>query len=126
MVAVLLLLPENGLLRWHRRLVEVLTRDGVDVGARLRHCPAPPPAVALLDILEDVLFSSRADLLNAETTGAWLRPPASDPDLLIDLSGRAEPEPGAVFPVFGGAPGDCARDHLLLSHAKPRNRSRQS
>ena len=120
MVAVLLLLPENGLLRWHRRLAEVLTRDGVDVGVRLRRCPAPPPAVTLLEMLEDVLFSSRADLLNAETTGAWMRPPTNDPDLVIDLSGRAEPEPGAVFPIFCGAPGDCARDYLLLSHAEPR------
>jgi hypothetical protein len=120
MVAVLLLLPENGLLRWHKRLVEALQCDGFDVGVRLHPAPAPPPAVALLAKLEGVLFSSGTDLLDVETAGAWAGPPLAVPDLVIDLSGRERPEPGAVFPIFGGAPGDCARDFMLLSQQAPR------
>ena len=69
MFSVLLLLPDNGLRRWHRALAERLNRDGFDAGA------APPQAVAVLDMLEGVLFRGN-DLLDTEPSGAWLRPPS--------------------------------------------------
>jgi hypothetical protein len=54
-----------------------------------------------------------------EPAGDWLRPPAGAADLVFDLTGRAETEPGALFPVFNGHPGDDARDLMLLSRAAP-------
>jgi len=120
MSSVLLLLPENGLLRWHKHLVETLKRDGLDAGAALRPGPVAPPAVALLDQLERVLFAPCGDRLAPEAPGPWLRPPAAAPDFVFDLTGRTAPELDAFFPIFGGAPGDDARDLLLLSRAAPR------
>ena len=121
MVSVLLFLPQEGLRRWHRNLVEALGREGVDARVALRPGAASPPAVALLDRLEGMLFARNgASGLEAEPLGAWLHLSSDPADLAFDLTGRAEPESGAIFPVFAGMTGDDARDLMLLSGEEAR------
>jgi hypothetical protein len=120
MTRVLLLLPENGVRRWHRTLTERLNRDGCDAAVALRPGPARPPAVAVLEALENLLFPLKDDPMEAERAGAWMRPPSGVPDLVFDLTGRADPGRDALFPIFGGATGDDARDLMLLAREEAR------
>jgi hypothetical protein len=121
MTAVCLLLPRGGLRRWHRTLAERLAagRCRVLIETRERH-GAPPPSTALIDALEDLIARPRPPTtLDRAPAGAWSAPGAGDADLVFDLTGSAEPEPGAIVPLFDGAAGDAARDAALLDGRAP-------
>ena len=57
--------------------------------------------------------------LDRAPAGAWSAPGAGDADLVFDLTGSAEPEPGAIVPLYDGAAGDAARDAALLDGRAP-------
>ena len=57
--------------------------------------------------------------LDRAPPGAWSAPGAGDADLVFDLTGSAEPEPGAIVPLYDGAAGDAARDAALLDGHAP-------
>lgn len=115
-----LVTPGAGLRRWHRILSDALSRDGVVVELVSREAPQRPAAVALLDELEALLLARRRAGLFDPAPGAATHRTEGQPDWIFDLSGRPEPEPGSVFPVYGGAVGDDARDALLLCGAPAR------
>ena len=121
MTAVRLLLPQGGLRRWHRQLVDRLVahrhRAFVEVRARRG---AAPPSTALIEALEDLIARPRPPAsLNRAPPGAWSAPDAGVADLVVDLTGSADPEPGAIVPLYDGAAGDAARDAALLDHRAP-------
>ena len=51
--------------------------------------------------------------------GAWSAPAEGDADLVFDLTGSTEPEPGAIVPLYDGVAGDAARDAALLDGRAP-------
>jgi hypothetical protein len=121
MTAVRLLLPRGGLSRWHRSLAERLAaaRCRVLIETRERR-GAPPPSTALIAALEDLIARPRPPAtLDRAPPGAWSAPGAGDPDLVFDLTGSAEPEPGAIVPLYDGVAGDAARDAALLDGRAP-------
>ena len=121
MTAVRLLLPQGGLRRWHRALAERLAaeRHRVLIETRERR-GAPPPSTALIEALEDLIARPRPPAtLDRAPPGAWSAPGAGDADLVFDLTGSAEPEPGAIVPLYDGAAGDAARDAALLDGRAP-------
>ena len=121
MTAVRLLLPQGGLRRWHRALAERLAakRHRALIETRERR-GAPPPSTALIEALEDLIARPRPPAtLDRAPAGAWSAPGAGDADLVFDLTGSAEPEPGAIVPLYDGAAGDAARDAALLDGRAP-------
>ncbi len=121
MTAVRLLLPQGGLRRWHRALAERLAaeRHRVLIETRERR-GAPPPSTALIEALEDLIARPRPPAtLDRAPAGAWSAPGAGDADLVFDLTGSAEPEPGAIVPLYDGAAGEAARDAALLDGRAP-------
>jgi len=61
----------------------------------------------------------RTASLDREPPGAWSANGAGDADLIFDLTGSAEPTPGAIVPLYDGAAGEAARDAALLDHRAP-------
>ncbi|MFZ1109185.1 MAG: hypothetical protein WAN43_12695 [Rhodomicrobium sp.] len=121
MTTVLLLLPQGGLRRWHKNLLGILARDGIYASIDWRMGAQMSSGVALLDQLEQLLLArGRIGLMQPEEPGEWLRLSFGPADLVFDLSGRAEPEKGAIFPIFCGLTGDAARDLMLLSDSSPK------
>ena len=121
MTAVRLLLPQGGLLGWHRSLAERLAaqRHRVSIELQARR-GAPPPSTALVEALEDLIARPLPPAsLDRAPPGAWSQPTGGDADLVCDLTGSAEPEPGAIVPLYDGAPGDAARDAALLDRRAP-------
>ena len=121
MTAVRLLLPQGGLRRWHRLLVDRLVaqrhRALVEVRAAAR-------GGAALDSADRGArgpdrATRRPAALDREPSGAWSAPDSGEADLVFDLTGSAEPEPGAIVPLYDGAAGDAARDAALLDHRAP-------
>jgi hypothetical protein len=121
MTAVRLLLPQGGLRRWHCALAERLAakRHRALIETRERR-GAPPPSTALIEALEDLIARPRPPAtLDRAPAGAWSAPGAGDADLVFDLTGSAEPEPGAIVPLYDGAAGEAARDAALLDGRAP-------
>lgn len=120
MTSVRILAPEGALRLWHRKLFEALESDGVRVGFEWRAGPRRAPEIVLLDELERLLLTRRRGSLLDRETRTDDFPRRTDPaDILIDLTGRPEPSPGAIFPVYCGVAGDDACDAMLLARASP-------
>ena len=121
MTTVRLLLPQGGYRHWHRTLAERIAaaRCRVLIETRARR-GATPPSTALVEALEDLIARRRPPAtLDRALAGAWSAPAAGDADLVFDLTGSAEPQPGAIVPLFDGAAGDAARDAALLDGRAP-------
>jgi hypothetical protein len=121
MTAVRLLLPRDGFRRWHRALAErlVAARCRVLIETRERR-GAPPPSTALIEALEDLIAPTRPPAtLDRARAGPWSAAGAGDADLVFDLTGSADPESGAIVPLYDGAAGDAARDAALLDGRAP-------
>ena len=121
MTAVRLLLPQGGFRRWHRALAERLAaaRRRVLIETRERR-GAPPPSTALVEALEDLIARPGPPAtLDRVPAGVWSAPTAGAADLVFDLTGSAEPEPGAIVPLYDGVAGDAARDAALLDGRAP-------
>jgi hypothetical protein len=121
MTVVRLLLPQGGFLRWHRALAERLAADGrrVLIETRQRR-GAPPPSTAFVEALENLIARPRPPAtLDRAPAGAWSAPGVGDADLVFDLTGSADPEPGAIVPLYDGVAGDAARDAALLDGRAP-------
>ena len=120
MTAVRLLLPRGDLRHWHRALVERLAgRCRVLVETRQRR-GAPPRSTAMIEALEGLIARARAPAaLELAPPGAWSAPVVGDADLVFDLTGSAEPEPGAIAPLYDGVAGDAASDAALLDGRAP-------
>ena len=121
MTAVRLLLPQGGLRRWHRALAERLATERCRVLIETRERRgAPPHSTVLIEALEDLIARSRPPAtLDRAPAGAWTAPGDGDADLVFDLTGSAEPEPGAIVPLYDGVAGDAARDAALLDGRAP-------
>jgi hypothetical protein len=121
MTAVRLLLPQGGLRRWHRALAERLAAERCRVLIETRERRgAPPPSTALIEALEDLIARPRPPAtLDRAPAGAWNAPGDGDADLAFDLTGSADPEPGAIAPLYDGVAGDAARDAALLDGRAP-------
>ena len=121
MTVVRLLLPRGDLRRWHRGLAERLAAEGRRVLIEVRERRgAAPPSTALIEMLEEMIARPRPPAsLDRAPTGAWSAPGVGDADLVFDLTGSAEPDTGAIVPLFDGAPGDAARDAALLDGRAP-------
>jgi hypothetical protein len=121
MTAVRLLLPQNGLLRWHRALVERLAADGHRVQLALRPRRGEPPSLTqLIEILEEWAQRRRRPAATlGEPPGSWCAADDGEADLDFDLTGSAEAKPGAIVPLYDGAVGDAARDAALLDGRAP-------
>ncbi len=115
MTLALIVAPGDGLQRWHRMLFDAFLRDGVGAMFATRPSPSAPLAVTLLAELESLLLVRRLDGLLDPLPGDAPAPAAGTPDWIFDLTGNAEPQDGAVFPVYCGAAGDDARDAMILS-----------
>jgi len=121
MTAVRLLLPQGGLRRWHRTLAERLAagRCRVMIETRERR-GAPPPSTALIEALEELVARPRPPAtLDRAPAGAWSAPAPGDADLVFDLTGSTEFEPGAIVPLYDGVAGEAARDAALLDGRAP-------
>lgn len=121
MTVVRLLLPRDGLRRWHRALAERLVADGrrVLIETRQRR-GVPPPSTAFVEALEDLIARPRPPAtLDHAPAGAWSAPGVGDADLVFDLTGSADPEAGAIVPLYDGVAGDAARDAALLDGRAP-------
>jgi hypothetical protein len=121
MTVVSLLLPLGDLRRWHRALAERLAAERCRVLIETRERRgAPAPSTALIETLEDLIVRPRPPAtLDRAPPGAWNASGAGDADLVFDLTGSAEPEPGAIVPLYDGAAGDAARDGALLDGRAP-------
>jgi hypothetical protein len=121
MTVVRLLLPQGGLRRWHRALAERLAAERCRVLVETRERRgAPPPSTALIEALEDLIARPRSPAtLDRAPAGAWSAPGEGDADLVFDLTGSANPEPGAIAPLYEGVAGDAARDAALLDGRAP-------
>ena len=122
MTTIRLLLPRGDLRCWHRALADRLTADGHRVFVALRAgTSAPAPVVALIQTLERLLYTRggavpsdplrRSDWSPVEATG--------EANLVFDLTGAPDAEPGAIVPLYDGAAGDIARDAALLAGLAP-------
>jgi hypothetical protein len=121
MTAVRLLLPQGGLLRWHRALAARLAADGDRVLVALRpRRGAPSSLTQLIETLEEWVQRGRAPAATLrEPPGAWCAADYGEADLVFDLTGSVEAEPGAVVAFYDGAAGDAARDAALLDGRAP-------
>ncbi|MGA2495636.1 MAG: hypothetical protein ABSF67_22330 [Roseiarcus sp.] len=121
MTAVRLLLPQGGLRRWHCTLAERLAAERCRVLIETHERRgAPPPSTALVEALEGLIARPRPPAtLDRAPAGAWSAPGVGDADLVFDLTGSAEPEPGAIVPLYDGVAGDAARDAVLLDGRAP-------
>jgi len=121
MTAVRLLLPQDGLLRWHRALAERLASDGHLVRVALRpRRGAPTSLTQLIETLEEWAQRRRRPAATlGEPPGAWCAADDCEADLAFDLTGSVEAEPGAIVPFYDGAAGDAARDAAVLDGRAP-------
>jgi hypothetical protein len=121
MTAVRLLLPLGSFRGWHRALAERLAAERCHVLIETRERRgAPPPPTALVEALEDLIARPRAPAtLDRAPAGAWSAPGVGQADLVFDLTGSSEPEPGAIVPLYDGVAGDAARDAALLDGRAP-------
>lgn len=116
-------LPRRNVRRWHMRLVELLRQDGHCVSIELRQGFSCPPALRLVEIIEDLLYqrplaAGLNEQLADEVTAS--EPPADDkPDLLFDLTGSAFIAENALAPLYDLQPGEGARDGALLGGQAP-------
>ena len=121
MTAVRLLLPQGGLRRWHRALAERLAAERLPRDDRDARAPRRAAAFDRAD--RSARRPGRAPrppaTLDRAPPGAWSAPDAGDADLVFDLTGSAEPEPGAIVPLYDGVAGDAARDAALLDGRAP-------
>ncbi len=116
-----LLLPQDKLRRWHKSLADRLTADGHRVSIERRpRADEPPPALALVETLERLLYlrgrPTPSDIL---TNDDWPAPKAGGADLVVDLTGSPEAQTGAIVPLYDGAVGEAARDAVLLDGRAP-------
>jgi hypothetical protein len=120
MTTVRLLLPQGDLRRWHRTVAERLaSRCHVLVETRQRR-GASPPSTAMIEALEGLIARSGAPAaLELAPPGAWSAPAVGDADFVFDVTGSAEPESGAIVPLYDGVAGDAARDAALLDGRAP-------
>ena len=123
---ILLLVTSGRLCRWHLDLARRLEADGHDVLLRFRSGPALLPAAL------DLLTQCEAMLLRRRTTGPSDRLDDREADrlrrdgghqtsdIVIDLTGEAEPVEGATLvPLYDGTPGDVALAAILLDRRLP-------
>jgi len=119
-ISVRLLLPEGDSRRWHKNLCDALLRDGADVSAEWRPGPPRPLTLTLLEELERLLLGpNRAKLLEPQQAWSETGRASERADLVFDLTGRAIPEAGSIFPTFNGATGEHACDSMLLDGVFP-------
>jgi len=73
-----------------------------------------------MEALESLVARSQPPAtLDRAPAGDWSAPVVGDADLVFDLTGSAEPEPGAIVPIYDGVAGDAARDAALLAGRAP-------
>ena len=122
MTTVGLLLPQDGLRRWHRALVERLAGERCRVRVSMRELRGPPPpSTALIEMLEDMIVrgGGAAATIERAPPGAWSVAGEGEADLVFDLTGSSDPEPDAIAPLYDGVAGDAARDAILLQGRAP-------
>ncbi|MDE2577602.1 MAG: formyl transferase [Hyphomicrobiales bacterium] len=116
---VLLLLPADGLQRWHGALARRIAADGARLSWRMVATPERPTAsLRLLEQLESLLYARGLSGATAALEPASL-PPAAEgvADCVVDLAGGLTP--GALTPLFDGRPEGAARDAALLEGRAP-------
>ncbi|HEY1942635.1 MAG TPA: hypothetical protein VGH40_10985 [Roseiarcus sp.] len=116
-----LLLPRDGLRRWHKSLADGLAASGHRVLAEPRHVAAERPAsLALVETLEDLLYRrGRPGASDCLGSDEWPPNEAARGDLVFDLTGAHETQRGAIVPLYDGWPGEAARDAALLAGRAP-------
>jgi hypothetical protein len=102
-------------------LAERLGADGHRIFAELRpRRDAPPASLALVETLEDLLYRRGRPAPSDPIEDAnWPAPEAGEAGLVFDLTGSAEPQAGAIAPLYDGGAGDAARDAILLTGRAP-------
>jgi hypothetical protein len=116
-----LLLPHGRLRRWHKALADRLAAEGHRVLGEARPgATNAPPALALVETLEDLLYGrGRPSANDIVADGEGPANEAGPADLVFDLTGAGDPQRGAIAPLYDGAAGDAARDAILLEGRAP-------
>ncbi len=77
-------------------------------------------SLALVETLEDLLYRrGRACASDCLGSADWPPNEAAAADVVFDLTGAHETQPGAIVPLYDGLSGDAARDAALLDGRAP-------